>query len=179
MVLSKQLSSSYMPIAAVLVNDKVFEPIAKESHRIGVFGHGFTASGNPVAAAVSLENLRIIEERDLIGNAAQVGAHLQAALRDLAGHPLVGEVRGVGLMAAVELVADKASKSPWRKTGTLGKLIVELLLENGVIARAMGDAIAFCPPMIITSGQIDMVVAALRSALDKAKAIMGQESLAA
>jgi len=112
MVMSKQLSSSYLPISAVMINERVFAPIAEESNRIGVLGHGYTASGHPVAAAVALENIRIIEGDGLVDNARTVGAHLQARLRALSDHPLVGEVRGLGLIAAVELVADKTSRAP-------------------------------------------------------------------
>ncbi|WP_192183007.1 aspartate aminotransferase family protein [Mesorhizobium amorphae] len=165
MVLSKQISSSYLPISALLINERVFEPIADESDRIGTFGHGFTGGGHPVAAAVALENLKLIEERDLVGNARAVGARLQARLRRLASHPLVGEVRGVGLIAAVELVADKAGKAPWGKPGALGALVNGLLQQNGVISRNMGDAIAFCPPLIITEAQIDTLVDAFDRSL--------------
>ena len=168
LVLSKQISSSYLPISALLINDKVFEPIADESDRIGTFGHGFTGGGHPVAAAVALENIKLIEERDLVGNARKVGAHLQARLRKLASHPLVGEVRGVGLIAAVELVADKATKAPWGKPAALGALVNGFLQQNGVISRNMGDAIAFCPPMIITEAQIDALVDAFERSLDAA-----------
>ncbi|RUW01373.1 MULTISPECIES: aspartate aminotransferase family protein [unclassified Mesorhizobium] len=168
MVLSKQISSSYLPISALLINDKVFEPIADESDRIGTFGHGFTGGGHPVAAAVALENLKLIEERDLVGNARTVGAHLQARLRKLGSHPLVGEVRGVGLIAAVELVADKASKAPWGKPAALGALVNGFMQHNGVISRNMGDAIAFCPPMIITEAQVDALVDAFERSLEAA-----------
>ncbi|OWK22134.1 hypothetical protein AJ88_15430 [Mesorhizobium amorphae CCBAU 01583] len=118
-----------------------------------------------MAAAVALENLKLIEERDLVGNARAVGARLQARLRRLASHPLVGEVRGVGLIAAVELVADKAGKAPWGKPGALGALVNGLLQQNGVISRNMGDAIAFCPPLIITEAQIDTLVDAFDRSL--------------
>lgn len=168
MVFSKQLSSSYMPISALLINDRVFEPIADESSRIGVLGHGFTASGHPVAAAVSLENLKIIEERDLVSNAREVGAHLQKRLRDLSGHELTGEVRGVGLIAAIELVGDKESRQPWGTTGALGSLVNRHLQDLGVISRNMGDAIAFSPPLIITEREVDLVVDRLTEAMDRA-----------
>jgi 4-aminobutyrate---pyruvate transaminase len=167
-VLSKQLSSSYIPISAILLNEKLFEPIADESHRIGVLGHGFTGSGHPVAAAVSLENLRIIEERSLVENARQVGMHMQRRLLELSGHPIVGEVRGVGLIAAVELVTDKASKGSWGTIGALGALANAILQQNGVISRNMLDALAFCPPLIITEAQIDEMVDAVQVAIDEA-----------
>ena len=165
MVLSKQISSSYLPISALLINEKMFEPIADESDRIGTFGHGFTGGGHPVAAAVALENLKLIEERDLVGNARTVGAHMQARLRKLTSHPLVGEVRGVGLIAAVELVADQTSKAPWGKPGALGGLVNGFLQQNGVISRNMSDAIAFCPPLIITETQVDTLIDAFERSL--------------
>lgn len=167
-VMSKQLSSSYLPISALMINEKVYQPIAEESHRIGTLGHGFTASGHPVAAAVALENLRIIQERELVAHTAECGAYFQKRLRELESHPLVGEVRGIGLIAAVELVADKETKAPWNNPGALGALVHTQLQENGVISRAIGDSIAFCPPLIITTEQIDAVVDALKLTLDEA-----------
>jgi 4-aminobutyrate--pyruvate transaminase len=169
MVMSKQISSSYLPISALLINDKVFEPLADESHRIGTFGHGFTGGGHPVAAAVALENLNIIEERDLVGNARTVGAHMQKHLRELAKHELVGEARGVGLIGAIELVADKGAKTPLDgKVGALGALVNGFLQQNGVITRNMGDSLAFCPPLIITEAQVDTLMDAVRRSLDAA-----------
>ncbi|MFB2551857.1 aspartate aminotransferase family protein [Ensifer soli] len=170
MVLSKQISSSYLPISALLINDRVFEPIADESSRIGTLGHGFTGGGHPVAAAVALENIAIIEERDLVANAAEVGAYMQSRLRMFADHPLVGEVRGLGLIAAIELVGDKAAKTPLGAPGTLGTQVNGLMLKNGVITRNMTDAVAFCPPMIATTADIDVIVGALSRALDEAVA---------
>jgi 4-aminobutyrate--pyruvate transaminase len=167
-VCSKQLSSSYLPISALMINERVFEPIADESNRIGTLGHGFTAGGHPVAAAVALENLAIIEERDLVANVRAVGAHMQKRLGQLADHPLVGEVRGVGLIAAVEVVTDKAAKKALDPVGKLGAMVAGLLQENGVIGRAMGDALAFCPPMIITEREVDTLVDAFQASLDEA-----------
>lgn len=170
MVFSKQLSSSYLPISAVLVNNKVFEPIADESNRIGVLGHGFTGSGHPVACAVALENLKIIEERDLVGNAQRSGARMQQRLRDLIHHSLVGEVRGVGLIGAIELVEHKEEKRHWREPGALGALVNRELQDLGVITRNMGDAIAFSPPLIITEQEIDMLFDHATTAIDSVKA---------
>ena len=172
-VCSKQLSSSYLPISALMIDETVFEPIADESNRIGTLGHGFTAGGHPVAAAVALENLAIIEERGLVDNARVVGAHMQKRLRALEGHPLVGEVRGVGLIAAVEVVVDKAAKTALDPVGKLGGLVAGLMQEKGVISRAMGEAIAFCPPLIITEAQVDAMVDVLEASLDAAKAQIG------
>ena len=166
MVMSKQLSSSYLPISAIMLNDRVFDPIADESNRIGTFGHGFTGGGHPVAAAVALENLKIIEERDLLGNVRAVGPVLQKRLAALADHPLVGEHRGIGLIAALELVTDKSARTALEKPGALGAQVTGAALEGGLISRAMGDAMAFCPPMIITEAQVNEVADIAERALD-------------
>ncbi|RFC63697.1 aspartate aminotransferase family protein [Fulvimarina endophytica] len=173
MTVSKALSSSYLPISAVLMNEKVYGPIAEESARIGTFGHGFTASGHPVAAAVALENLAIIEERGLVANARERGERLQSGLRTLSGHPLVGEVRGIGLIAGVELVTDKEKKIAVQPPGALAAKAFGLIQERGVISRAIGDTLAFCPPLIITDDQIDTVVATVRDGLDALAGEMG------
>jgi len=170
---SKQLSSSYMPISAVLVNEKVFEPLADESNRIGTFGHGFTAGGHPVAAAVAVENLKIIEERDLVGNVRAVGPKFQARLEAFLDHPIVGEKRGVGLIGALELVLDKDAKTAMEKPGQLGGIAAKHMLEEGVISRNMGDAVAFCPPMIINEGQVDDLMDRVERVLDKTAAEAG------
>jgi 4-aminobutyrate--pyruvate transaminase len=167
MVMSKQITSSYFPLSAFMINDRVFEPIADESDRIGVLGHGFTGAGHPTGAAIALENLRIIEERGLVANAAEVGGYMQAELRGLSDHPLVGEVRGVGLLGAMELVLDKAAKTAAETPGKLGKYASDRLFAHGVISRPMVDALAFCPPMIVTRADIDGLIAALRTSLDE------------
>ncbi len=167
MVLSKQISSSYQPLSAILLNDKVFEPIADESNKLGTLGHGFTAGGHPVAVAVGIENLNIIQERNLVEHAAKVGEHMLKRLNELADHPMVGEVRGVGLIAAVELVADKATKKGLETPAQLGLAVSREMQDNGVIVRNIADAIAFCPPLIITEEQVDVMVDTLRAAIDK------------
>ncbi|WP_018701456.1 aspartate aminotransferase family protein [Amorphus coralli] len=167
MVMSKQLSSSYLPISALMVNERVFEPIADESNRIGVLGHGYTAAGHPVAAAVALENLTIIEERDLVAHAREMGAYMHASLEPLKDHPLVGEVRGRGLIGAVELVADKSLEIPADPTGKLGAAMNAMLIEKGVISRPMYDAMALCPPLIVRKPEIDQIVSAFSECLDE------------
>lgn len=166
MTLSKAISSSYLPISALVVNEKVFAPIADETHRLGTFGHGFTAGAHPVAAAVALENIRIIEERDLVGNAARVGAHLQQALQlRFADHPLVGEIRGVGLLAALELVPDQVAGGKDIAYGALGAQTAAHLLDAGVILRPMHDALAICPPLIFTESHVDELLQEIDVAL--------------
>jgi 4-aminobutyrate---pyruvate transaminase len=170
LVVSKQITSSYQPLAAVLISDAIYQGVADQSERLGTFGHGFTGSGHPVATAVGLENLAIIEERNLVANAAKVGAHLQTRLREFACHPLVGEVRGVGLIAAVELVADKASKAKFDPPSKAGLYLFEKAHEHGLIIRSIQDTIAFCPPLIITEAQVDEIVARFGRTLNETQA---------
>ncbi|WP_372867199.1 aminotransferase class III-fold pyridoxal phosphate-dependent enzyme, partial [Pseudomonas sp.] len=127
---------------------------------------GFTGSAHPVATAVALENLRIIEEDRLVEHAAAMGELLQAGLRDFADHPLVGEVRGCGLIAAVELVGDRQTKAPHNAPGTLGRYLAGRAQDHGMITRAMGDAIAFCPPLISSAQEIGLVIERFARALD-------------
>jgi 4-aminobutyrate--pyruvate transaminase len=177
MIVSKQLTSSYMPLAAVLFSEAVYNAIADNTARLGTFGHGFTASGHPVATAVGLENLKIIEERDLVGNAARVGAVLQERLAVLSDHELVGEVRGVGLIAGIEMVADKATRRSFAAAGKAGAFAFAAGHENGLIVRAIGDTLALCPPMIITEAEVHEMVRRLEKTLDQTAAWVKAEGL--
>ena len=165
MVVSKALTSSYLPLSAILFTDKIYQTLADNSNKIGVFAHGYTASGHPVATAVALENLDIIEERDLVGAAARMAPHYQAKIQSFAGHPHVGEARGVGMIGALEFVADKATKAAFDPPGSYGAKLAEFCHEEGLIIRAIGDVIAFCPPLIITPAQIDEMFGRFAKAL--------------
>ncbi|OZI22951.1 aspartate aminotransferase family protein [Bordetella genomosp. 7] len=173
MVLSKQITSSYQPLGAVLLNAKVADAVTSHSGRLGTFGHGYTASGHPVATAVALENLNIIDERGLIEHAAEVGELMQQELRALAGHPLVGEVRGLGLIAGVELVADKASRRPFDPLGKAGAYAYERAHAHGLIVRGIQDTVAFCPPLIIQATQVRDMVQRFVATLDDTSAFVG------
>ncbi|MEO9529228.1 aspartate aminotransferase family protein [Roseibium sp.] len=162
MTLSKALSSSYQPISALLINDTVYQPIADESHRIGVLGHGYTGSGHPVAAAVALENLKIIEERDLVGHVKAVAPVFQKRLAELAENPLVVETRGIGLIGAAELSHAALAETP----GALGVRTNAEFQDRGLISRNMLDAMAFCPPLIITEAQVNEMFDIARAGLD-------------
>ena len=175
---AKALSSSYLPISAVLISDQVYQTIADNSAKIGTFGHGYTYSGHPVPAAVALETLKIYEERDIVGHVPQVGPRLQAGLRRYADHPMVGEVRGVGLIAAVELVADRAGKVSFDPPGRVGGYFAERAQAHGLIIRNLMDVIAFCPPLIITEDQIDSLVERFARALDDTASWVENEGLA-
>ncbi|SME88648.1 4-aminobutyrate---pyruvate transaminase [Tistlia consotensis] len=164
-VMSKALTSSYLPLSALLMNQKVYDGIADNTAKIGTFGHGFTASGHPAATAVALENIKIIEEQDLVANAAKQGEILQRRLRALADHPLVGEVRGVGMIAAVEFVADKKTKAPFDPAGAVGQYCFDRCQEHGLILRNLGDTVAFCPPLIIDEAQMNELLDRFETAL--------------
>lgn len=178
MTLAKQLSGAYMPISAVLVTDAIYQAIADNSAKRGSFGHGYTYSAHPVCAAVALETLKIYEERDIVGHVRAMAPLLQDGLRRFAGHPLVGEVRGIGLIAAVELVADKAAKTPFDPVGRAGAYFAARAQDHGVIFRNLGDTIACCPPMIINEAEIAEVLDAFGKALDETAAWLAEEGRA-
>jgi 4-aminobutyrate--pyruvate transaminase len=181
LVCAKALSASYLPISAVMVNEKVFEGIAEGSSTVGTWGHGFTYSGHPVPAAVAIETLKIYDEMDIGSHVKKVGAHLQAQLRArFADHPLVGEVRGTGLIGAVELVADKATKRNFDPAQKVGIRLTKVGEENGVILRSMtNDSLGFSPPLIITEDEIDEMLNRFGKSLDEIMVTVRRESLAA
>jgi 4-aminobutyrate--pyruvate transaminase len=163
---AKALSAGMQPISALLVNQRIFDAMLDESKKLGNFAHGFTYAGHPVTTAVAMETLRIYEEMDMLGHVQTVGPYLQQAAAALAGHPLVGDVRGVGLIAALEMVADKDSRAPFDPALKVGAIADKYAREHGLIARFIGDRIAFSPPLIITEAEIDEVMARTRRALD-------------
>lgn len=167
MTVSKQLTSSYLPLAAVLFSEAVYAPIADNTHGIGTFGHGFTASGHPVATAVALENIAIIEDRDLMGNAARLEAPFQNGLRALADHKHVGEVRGAGLIAGIELVADKTTRRAFDPVGRVGDKAATIGHEEGLIMRNLGDTLALCPPLIVTEEDVAEICARMTRVVDR------------
>jgi len=163
---AKALSASYLPISAVMISEDVYQPIAQASADLGVLGHGYTYSAHPVCAAVALETLKIYEERDLLGHVRAVSPHFEKRLHALIDHPLIGETRGVGLIGAVEIVADKATRKPFDPKAGAGALVYKAAAEHGLIVRSIGDTIAFTPPLIITESQIDELFDKMSLALD-------------
>jgi 4-aminobutyrate--pyruvate transaminase len=168
---AKAMSSGYLPIGAVMVSEEIYGALSRQSEKIGVFSHGFTYSGHPVTSAVALETLKIYEERDLVSHVRKVAPRMQAALQRFADHPLAGEVRGIGLIGAIELVADKTTKASFDPKAGVGGFLAERAHHHGVIIRALGDTIAFCPPLIIQENEIDLMFErfghALADTLDK------------
>lgn len=165
--MAKGLSSGYLPISAVAVS----EEIVKVLKIGGDFVHGFTYSGHPVSAAVALRNIEIMEREGLVERTRNVtGPYLAKALATLDDHPLVGETRSVGLLGAVEIVADKASGARFGGAeGTAGPMVRDLCIANGLMVRGIRDSIVMCPPLTITLEQIDELIGKIRSALDAAE----------
>ena len=167
MSLAKAISSAYLPLSAVLIPEFMYEPFIEASGEIGTFGHGFTYSGHPVCAAVALRNVELMEERNIFEHAATVGELFQERLRGFATHPLVGDTRGVGLIGAVELVADKKTKTSFDAKKGVGAYLMGRCEANGVILRALGDTLAFCPPLIINADQVDELFTRFETALNE------------
>jgi 4-aminobutyrate--pyruvate transaminase len=164
---AKALSSAYLPISALMINEDVAEAIYRHSGEIGTFGHGFTYSAHPVSAAVAVETLKIYEERDTVGHVRSVMGKFQDGIRAFADHPLVGEVRGIGLVAGVELVADKATKKSFEASDGVGPYFAAKALDHGLIIRAIpGDTITVCPPLIITEDEIGDLLRRFGKTLD-------------
>ena len=153
---AKALSSAYMPIAGVMIPEEMYQALIVESKKIGTFGHGFTYSGHPVSAAVAVKTLEIYQRDKIIEKAAARSPQFQKRLSAFADHPLVGEVRGMGLVGAIELAADKASKTPFDAKKGLGARVVANAQAEGLIVRFIaGDVISICPPLIIQPAEID------------------------
>jgi 4-aminobutyrate--pyruvate transaminase len=177
---AKALSAAYMPISATIVSQKVFRPIAEESHRIGTFGHGYTYSGHPVPAAVAIEAMKIYDETNIVEHAREVGAYMHEGIRRrFVGHELVGEIRGVGLIGAIELVADKATKENFDPALKIGARWAKLGEDHGVICRGLpNDSLAFSPPLIITTEEVDEMLDGVARALDDLTVQIRRERLA-
>ena len=166
MSLAKGLSSGYLPVGATVISGDVYEVIAEEATRLGVFGHGFTYSGHPVTAAAALEAVDIYKEMNVPSLTSALGNRLHASLERLRDHALVGDVRGTGLIAGIELDCRGRSSADAVPDGKLGALVADACRNRGLIVRNMGDTIALCPPFIIEPHEIDEIVDRLRDAID-------------
>lgn len=169
--LAKGLTSGYAPLSAVLIGEKVWSVLQDGSDTNGIFGHGFTYSAHPVSTAVALANLDIVEREQLPQNAREVGAFLRAGLADrLASHPYLGEVRGEGMLAAVEFIAPDAPRRHLPNTGAFSQRVAALCLEEGVLARPIpfGDIIGLAPPLILTREDATLIIEMVGRAAERA-----------
>ncbi|NKJ48503.1 aspartate aminotransferase family protein [Burkholderia sp. SG-MS1] len=165
---AKQLSAAYMPISALMINDRIHRVLVEQSAKLGSFSHGFTYGGHPVAAAVALEALKIYEETDIVGHVRRVSPRFAEGIARLAVHPLIGETRICGLVAGIEFVRDKTSRENFPPEAGVAAFAGQRARAHGVITRALGDTLSLCPAMIIDEAQIDDLIARIGRALDDA-----------
>jgi L-2,4-diaminobutyrate transaminase len=178
---AKGLTSAYVPMSAVLIGERVWDVIREGSAAAGPFSHGYTYSGHPLGAAAALANLDIVESENLAGNAETVGQHLRLGLeKALGGHDLVAEVRGVGMLAAVEFVADRARKQRFDPALKVGARLSAAARARGLITRAMphGDILGFAPPLVLSKSDADEMIATTAAAVsDVADALARERAL--
>jgi 4-aminobutyrate---pyruvate transaminase len=175
---AKALTSAYAPLSAVTIPEVMYQAMLDESRKIGVFGHGFTYSGHPVAAAVALKTLDIYARERIAEQAAAKTPQFQRRLAILGDHPLVGEARGLGLVGGVELVSDKKTKRPFEARAAVGPRAVTFAEEEGLLVRCLpGDVLSLCPPIIIALAEIDELFDRLGRALERTLAWAKRERL--
>ncbi|RWJ39846.1 MAG: aminotransferase class III-fold pyridoxal phosphate-dependent enzyme [Mesorhizobium sp.] len=162
---AKALSSAYLPISAAVVAPAIWEPLITGSERYGPFAHGFTYSGHPVSAAVALRTLEIYEERSIFQHVQSVAAHFAKRIDSFAGHPMVGDVRRIGLLGGIEFSPNPATKAQFDKSLGVGAFCSQQCRNHGLIVRNIGDIVAFCPPLIISELEIDEMFRRFETAL--------------
>ena len=162
---AKALTGGYVPFSATMVSEKVYQPVAEHSAVLGTFGHGYTYSGHPLGCAVAIEAMKIYRETDICAQVRAKSRHFFGGLLGVLESPIVGEVRGIGLIAAVELVKDKAKKEAFPATSAIAGYLADRAHAHGLVVRPLGDAVALCPPLVILSAEIDEMLARFRQAL--------------
>jgi putrescine---pyruvate transaminase len=165
MTVAKGLSSGYLPISGSMFGERLAQVLMDGPGR---FPHGYTYSGHPAAAAVALENIALLKREGVVERVREeIGPYFMQRLGSLLEHPLVGEVRGIGLMAAVELTRDKTGRSPVTPPGSLATPVRNLCFRNGLVTRAVRDCLVFSPPLIIDKSEVDELVDKLKCSLDQ------------
>lgn len=154
-VASKVMTAGYFPMGAVMINEKIYQKLMKAAEKWDEIPHGFTTGGHPVGCAIALKALDIVLNEGVFANVVEVGEYFQQKLKSYSDHKYVGEARGVGLMGAIELVANKKTKEAFSSEYAVSEQIAITALENGLIVRPIGQAIVLCPPFIINRSQID------------------------
>lgn len=177
MTLAKAITSAYFPVSAVLIPEKMYAAMIDESKKIGVFAHGYTYSGHPVGAAIGVKTLEIYARDKIFEKAAAKIPAFWKRLDTLRDHPLVGEVRGKGLVAGLELVADKATKRAFDVKAAVGAKATMMLQDEGLIVRNLGDTIAVCPPLVITEDEIEDLFDRMTRGLDRTEALVREHAL--
>lgn len=170
---AKQLTAAYAPLGAVMLPQYLYDAFEEQSRKIGTFGHGFTYGGHPLGCAIGVKAIEIYQKRDILGNVCALTPVFAQRMQKLQNHQLVGEARGCGLVGGVELVQDKAKKTPFAPTVGAGAICSQLCEGEGAILRALGDTIAICPPMIINEAELNELFDRLERALDRTLAQIG------
>jgi adenosylmethionine-8-amino-7-oxononanoate aminotransferase len=171
MTMAKGITSGYWPVGACAVTDRVFE--AFQGGIETTYTHGFTYGGHPAGGAAGLANVAIMEREDLPGNAARMGKRMLDGLNDLRKHTIVGDVRGLGLMCAVELVKDKRTKEPFAGFEAGTKLLNDTLYEAGMVTRVAGNFIFLAPPLTVTDEEVDEMVGLVGSSIAHVETELG------
>ena len=174
---AKAITSAYIPLGGITIPEAVYEAMLDESRKIGTFGHGYTYTAHPVGAAVALKTIEIYKRDGIVGRAAQLGEVFQSRLAALGDHPLVGNTRGRGMIGALELVADKATRRPFDPKLMVGLKAAEIAQSNGLLIRAMGDALGCCPPLIIQEDEVNEIFDRIEKTLDQTEALVTREGL--
>ncbi len=177
---AKALSSAYLPIAAITIGEDMYQAMLDESKKIGVFGHGYTYTAHPVCAAVAIKTLEIYKSRDIVGHVRKLAPVFEGRFNKLADHPLVGNARAKGMIGAIELVADKATKRSFHPSQKVGAACQANAENEGLLSRALGgDIVALCPPLIIKEDEINEMFDRLERALDTTEQWVSKEGLRA
>ena len=176
MTLAKGLTSGYFPMSACLISDEIWDVFKNAPPEKSYLGHGYTYSAHPIGAAVALANLDVIESENLVNNAGERGAQLHREFHArLDDHPLVGNIRGMGLLAGIELVENKATKEPFPAAEAVGKKLYQKLLGQGLISRSLGDLLVFSPALIAQTSDIEEIAERVENALNELTAEIGRQ----
>lgn len=167
MTLAKGITSGYLPLSAVMVSEAICQVLEDKG---GEFAHGYTYSGHPTSCAAALANIQLLKSGIVDRCQSEIAPHLQKRVRELAAHPMVGEVRGVGMLAGIELVRDKATRERWDDKSSAGSLTRDACMRNGVVSRAIGDTMVLAPPLVTEPEDLDLMIARLTKSLDDAYA---------
>jgi 4-aminobutyrate--pyruvate transaminase len=172
MTLAKGFSAGYQPISALVVRDEIADVIARQSAEFGVLGHGYTYSAHPVPCAVALETLKIYAEMDIAATVRARAKTFWAALEPLRASPIVGELRGLGLIAGIELAADRATRTSFAPEIGAARVLERCCLAEGLIVRAVGETVALAPPLVISDAEILDLAARLTRGLRAAESLL-------
>jgi 4-aminobutyrate---pyruvate transaminase len=175
---AKALSSAYLPISALMISEPIWQALVRQSEKLGSFGHGFTYSAHPVAAAVAIETLKIYDERDMLAHVRRVAKPFQAAFQKLSAHPMIGEVQSIGLIGAIQLVQNKSPKTFFEPAAGIAPAFTKFAQEHGLVVRPLfGDRVALCPPLVISEADIQEMFRRFGQALEDTASWARQKGL--